>query len=79
MKQAEKHSEVRSALRMRQLELNFNSNYDLINGIPRQVPVVPQHQHYNPDPNAIETLELAGRPVRGNSNMQFVVNATDQS
>lgn len=43
LKNAEKNAEVRSAIRMRQLELNFNANYDLINGLPRQVPVVPAH------------------------------------
>ena len=57
---------------MRQLELNFNANYDLLNGLPRNVAVVPAHQEYNPDPNRVETLELAGRPVRGNSNMPFL-------
>jgi hypothetical protein len=35
LKNAEKNAEVRSAIRMRQLELNFNANYDLINGLPR--------------------------------------------
>ncbi len=43
LKNAEKNAEVRSAIRMRQLELNFNANYDVINGLPRQVPLVPAH------------------------------------
>jgi hypothetical protein len=79
LKNAEKNAEVRSAIRMRQLELNFNANYDVINGLPRQVPVVPAHQEYNPDPNKVDTLDLAGRPVRGNSNMPYLVNASDES
>lgn len=79
LKNAEKNAEVRSAIRMRQLELNFNANYDLINGLPRQVPVVPVHDTYNPDPNRVDTLDLAGRPTRGNSNMPYLVNASDQS
>ena len=77
MKNAEKNAEVRSAIRMRQLELNFNANYYLINGLPRQVPVVPVHDTYNPDPNRVDTLDLAGRPTRGNSNMPYLVNASD--
>lgn len=58
---------VREAIRMRQLELNNNASYDLVNGIPRNVPVVPQHEQYNPtlDPTKVD---LAGRPVRINSN-----------
>jgi hypothetical protein len=32
---------VRSAIRMRQIELNTNASYDPINGINRSVPVVP--------------------------------------
>jgi hypothetical protein len=39
--QVESDKEVRSAIRMRQLELNNNSSYDLVNGISRSVPVVP--------------------------------------
>lgn len=39
----EADKEVRGAIRMRQLELNNNSSYDLVNGIPRNVPVVPGH------------------------------------
>jgi len=77
LKNAEKNAEVRSAIRMRQLELNFNANYDVINGLPRQVPVVPVHDAYNPDPYQVNTLDLAGRPVRGNSNMPYLVNASE--
>jgi len=64
---------------MRQLELNNNASYDVINGISRQVPVVPQHHHYNPNPDQQELLDLAGRPVRANSNMPYAVNAQDVS
>ena len=79
LKNAEKNQEVRSAIRMRQLELNNNASYDVINGISRQVPVVPQHEHYNPNPDRQELLDLAGRPVRANSNMPYAVNAQDVS
>ncbi len=54
---------------MRQLELNNNAAYDLVNGVARNVPVVPQHEVYNPDPDQSQMLDLAGRPVRINSNM----------
>lgn len=59
---------------MRQLELNNNAPYDLVNGVARNVPVVPQHEFYNPNPDQSQMLDLAGRPVRINSNMQFAVN-----
>jgi len=41
MQNVESDRNVRDAIRMRQLELNNNSSYDLVNGIPRNVPMVP--------------------------------------
>lgn len=35
--------DVRAAIRERTIELNNNTNYDVINGLPRKVTVVPQH------------------------------------
>lgn len=69
----ENDRDVRSAIRMRQLELNNNSTYDLVNGIPRNVPVVPHHQIYNPGPDYYPKMDLAGRPIRANSNQQYLV------
>jgi len=37
----ESDRDVRSAIRMRQLELNNNATYDPVNGIARPVPLVP--------------------------------------
>lgn len=43
LKQAEMDRDVRAAIRERQIELNNNTNYDVINGLARKVAVVPQH------------------------------------
>jgi len=59
---------VRAAIRNRQIEINTNAGYDLINGLPRLVPVVPQHELYNPNLHPIK-IQLAGKPLRENSNM----------
>jgi hypothetical protein len=52
---------------MRQLELNNNSQFDLVNGAPRNVPVVPHHQMYNPGYQPAQG-DFAGKPIRVNSN-----------
>ena len=72
LKQAEQDRDVRAAIRERTLELNQNTHYDLINGQPRKVTVVPRHDVYNPQEIKEATIDLAGRPTRANSNMQFV-------
>ena len=41
---------MRDAIRMRQLELMNNASYDPVNGIPRNLPIVPEHPEYNPNP-----------------------------
>ena len=67
MQNEEADRQVREAVRMRQLELNNNSQFDLVNGAPRNVPVVPQHQMYNPGYQPAPG-DFAGRPMRVNSN-----------
>jgi hypothetical protein len=74
LKQAEKDRDVRAAIRNRNIELNTNSNYDVINGLPRKITVVPQHEFYNPS-DYQPKIDLAGRPTRANSNMQFAVSS----
>jgi hypothetical protein len=41
LKQAEKDRDVRAAIRERHIEFNSNTNYDVINGLPRKITVVP--------------------------------------
>ena len=60
------------------IERRRKANYDVINGSPRQVPVEPVHQKYNADPEKSGSPDLAGRPVRGNSNMPYLVNASEE-
>jgi hypothetical protein len=75
LKQAEKDRDVRAAIRNRNIELNTNATYDVINGLPRIVTVVPQHDVYNPV-DYQKHNDLAGRPTRANSNMQFAVSSS---
>ena len=51
--------DVRQAIRSRAIEVNHNSNYNVINGLPRLVPQVPEHERYNP-PGFQPVLDLAG-------------------
>jgi hypothetical protein len=48
LKDAEVNRDLRYAIRERTLELNNNTTYDVINGMPRKVVVIPKHDHYNP-------------------------------
>jgi len=70
LKQEEKDRDVRAAIRERTIEVNTNSNYDVINGLPRKVTVVPEHERYNPA-DYEPALDLAGRPTRANSNVHY--------
>lgn len=70
LKMAEKDRDVRAAIRERTIEYNNNTNYDVINGLPRKVINVPDHERYNnPNYQPPEALDMAGRPTRVNSNM----------
>lgn len=68
LKQAEKDRDIRAAIRGRQLEVNGNANYNVINGLPRLIPEVPLHDVYNPSYREPH-LDLAGKPLRANSNI----------
>jgi hypothetical protein len=68
LKQAEIDRDVRAAIRGRAIEVNTNSNYDVINGLPRQVREIPSHERYNPANAQDKIVDHAGKPLRANSN-----------
>ena len=55
-------------IRGKHLELQYNSNYDMINGLPKRLPEIPHHDVYNPK-DQIGVKDRAGKLTRVNSNI----------
>jgi hypothetical protein len=72
----EHNRNVKNLARVRQLELNSNAHYNVVTGSKRAVPDLAKTGGYSSviGKEQMYSDNVAGRPLRTNSNMQYVLS-----